>query len=113
MFEEDDYKFALQLQTQFDSEFVNDITKFEKFSLNFQKQNFETTGSHDESLQTEECNLANESMELIDPTPDVWSLFVQFDKKFFNARLAGVEVSWSKRMTRFHYVVLLQVVPIG
>lgn len=37
-------------------------------------------------------------LELSDPTPDVHSLFVQFNHRFFWGRLASVVVRWSKRM---------------
>ncbi|XP_077286565.1 DNA-dependent metalloprotease SPRTN [Arctopsyche grandis] len=37
-------------------------------------------------------------LELSDPTPDVHSLFIQFNHRFFWGRLASVVVRWSKRM---------------
>lgn len=37
--------------------------------------------------------------ELLDPTPDVRSLFVEYDKMFFESKLGSVEVKWSPRMT--------------
>ncbi|KPJ06860.1 Zinc finger RAD18 domain-containing protein C1orf124-like [Papilio machaon] len=44
-------------------------------------------------------NLADPELELIDPTPDVHSLFLHFDKLFFWTKLASrVAVRWSKRM---------------
>ncbi|KAL1454649.1 hypothetical protein WDU94_010863 [Cyamophila willieti] len=44
--------------------------------------------------------LLNDSQwEVIDPTPDVYGLFVSFGKRFFQDRLGSVEVKWSKRMT--------------
>lgn len=44
-------------------------------------------------------NLADPELELIDPTPDVHSLFLHFDKLFFWSKLANrVVVRWSKRM---------------
>ncbi|KFQ29432.1 SprT-like domain-containing protein Spartan, partial [Mesitornis unicolor] len=39
------------------------------------------------------------SWELLDPSPDVHGLFVQFNQALFWGRLAAVEVSWSPRMT--------------
>lgn len=38
-------------------------------------------------------------LELIDPTPDIHALFMQFNTQFFESRLGGVTVEWSKRMT--------------
>ncbi|XP_013179229.1 PREDICTED: sprT-like domain-containing protein Spartan [Papilio xuthus] len=46
-----------------------------------------------------QMNLADPELELIDPTPDVHSLFLHFDKLFFWTKLASrVAVRWSKRM---------------
>lgn len=36
--------------------------------------------------------------ELIDPVPDIHNLFQNFNIKFFNGKLACVELEWSKRM---------------
>lgn len=38
-------------------------------------------------------------MELVDPNPDVHSLFVHYNQKYFQNKLDAVSVSWSKRMT--------------
>ncbi|KAG7305949.1 hypothetical protein JYU34_008512 [Plutella xylostella] len=44
-------------------------------------------------------NLADPELELIDPTPNIHSLFMNFDKTFFWSQLAaGAVVRWSKRM---------------
>ena len=37
--------------------------------------------------------------EVIDPSPDIHALFIQFNHRFFWGRLEGVEVRWSPRMT--------------
>uniref|UniRef100_A0A5K3F0M3 Protein with SprT-like domain at the N terminus n=1 Tax=Mesocestoides corti TaxID=53468 RepID=A0A5K3F0M3_MESCO len=37
--------------------------------------------------------------QMIDPTPDIQTLFTTFDKQFFGGRLSAVEVRWSPRMT--------------
>lgn len=50
---------------------------------------------------TNQCkmNLADPELELIDPTPNIHSLFMNFDKTFFWSKLAaGAVVRWSKRM---------------
>lgn len=44
-------------------------------------------------------NLADPDLELIDPTPNVHALFLQFDKTFFWEKLASrTVVRWNKRM---------------
>ncbi|XP_062938838.1 DNA-dependent metalloprotease SPRTN isoform X2 [Cynocephalus volans] len=44
-------------------------------------------------------SLVDASWELVDPTPDLQALFVQFDDQFFWGQLGAVEVKWSARMT--------------
>ncbi|XP_008568080.1 PREDICTED: sprT-like domain-containing protein Spartan isoform X1 [Galeopterus variegatus] len=44
-------------------------------------------------------SLVDASWELVDPTPDLQALFVQFDDRFFWGQLGAVEVKWSARMT--------------
>ncbi|XP_054018230.1 DNA-dependent metalloprotease SPRTN [Dryobates pubescens] len=44
-------------------------------------------------------SVVDEAWELLDPSPDVHGLFVQFNEMLFWGRLAAVEVSWSPRMT--------------
>ncbi|XP_017741082.1 PREDICTED: sprT-like domain-containing protein Spartan isoform X2 [Rhinopithecus bieti] len=58
------------------------------------------------NLQEAERNQAQESLslvdaswELVDPTPDLQALFVQFNDQFFWGQLEAVEVKWSVRMT--------------
>ncbi|XP_004712229.1 DNA-dependent metalloprotease SPRTN isoform X1 [Echinops telfairi] len=48
----------------------------------------------------EPLSLVDPSWELVDPTPDVRALFVQFNDQFFWGQLEAVEVKWSMRMTR-------------
>ncbi|XP_011494455.1 PREDICTED: sprT-like domain-containing protein Spartan [Ceratosolen solmsi marchali] len=43
--------------------------------------------------------LIDESLEYIDPTPNIYTLFVQFNKRFFWNALLPVQVKWSPRMT--------------
>ncbi|XP_010620244.1 sprT-like domain-containing protein Spartan isoform X2 [Fukomys damarensis] len=47
----------------------------------------------------ETLSLVDASWELVDPTPDLQGLFVQFNDNFFWGRLEAVEVKWSARMT--------------
>lgn len=44
-------------------------------------------------------SLVDASWELVDPTPDLQALFVQFNDRFFWGQLEAVEVKWSLRMT--------------
>ncbi|KAG5871582.1 hypothetical protein JTB14_017505 [Gonioctena quinquepunctata] len=43
--------------------------------------------------------LIDPSWEVIDPTPDIHTLFIAFNQRFFWNKLLAVCVSWSKRMT--------------
>lgn len=47
-------------------------------------------------------NIVAENLELLDPNPDIWELFRQFDLQFFEETLTRhcVELSWSPQMTR-------------
>ncbi|XP_066239223.1 DNA-dependent metalloprotease SPRTN isoform X1 [Saccopteryx leptura] len=47
----------------------------------------------------EPLSLVDESWELVDPTPDLQALFMQFNDRFFWGQLEAVEVKWSRRMT--------------
>ncbi|KYN31805.1 hypothetical protein ALC56_13944 [Trachymyrmex septentrionalis] len=53
-------------------------------------------------------SLVDQALELIDPTPNIHTMFIQFNARFFWNGLASVEVKWSNRMTscagvcRFH-----------
>lgn len=53
--------------------------------------------SHDSYLDQTQ-NLVHPQWELVDPTPDIFAMFVRFDEKFFQRRLGAVTVEWSKRM---------------
>lgn len=46
-------------------------------------------------------NIVSDWLELVDPSPDIWELFRQFDTQFFEDTLKRncVEISWSPRMT--------------
>ncbi|XP_017074432.2 DNA-dependent metalloprotease SPRTN [Drosophila eugracilis] len=53
--------------------------------------------SHDDYLN-QTMNLVHPQWELVDPNPDIFSMFVRFDDKFFQKRLGAVALEWSKRM---------------
>ncbi|KYM96067.1 hypothetical protein ALC62_13268 [Cyphomyrmex costatus] len=44
-------------------------------------------------------SLVDQALELIDPTPNIHTMFVQFNASFFWNTLSHVEVKWSNRMT--------------
>uniref|UniRef100_A0AAV1VDF8 SprT-like domain-containing protein n=1 Tax=Peronospora matthiolae TaxID=2874970 RepID=A0AAV1VDF8_9STRA len=50
-------------------------------------------------MYTQPCELLAAENEYIDPTPDLHSLFLEYNRMFFEGRLSGCEVKWSKRMT--------------
>ncbi|KAF0287154.1 SprT-like domain-containing protein Spartan [Amphibalanus amphitrite] len=58
------------------------------------------SASSPHSLPPPGTSLVDEAYELIDPTPDIYQLFRDFDKHFFWGKLGGVELKWSPRMTR-------------
>lgn len=45
-------------------------------------------------------NVCDPSLEMTDPVPDVRQLFLMFNEHVFSGRLSGVELRWSKTMTR-------------
>lgn len=44
------------------------------------------------------ANLVHDEWEILDPTPDVNSMFRRFDDRFFSSKLRCVELEWSKKM---------------
>ena len=47
-------------------------------------------------------SIVEENLEMLDPTPNIHQLFLEFDGKFFGGTLAAngrVAVEWSPRMT--------------
>ncbi|XP_014204348.1 sprT-like domain-containing protein Spartan [Copidosoma floridanum] len=52
-----------------------------------------------EKINYQPKSLIDKTLEYIDPTPNVFTLFVQFNEKFFWNALLSVEVKWSKKMT--------------
>uniref|UniRef100_A0A8C1VYS3 SprT-like N-terminal domain n=1 Tax=Cyprinus carpio TaxID=7962 RepID=A0A8C1VYS3_CYPCA len=49
--------------------------------------------------ETRALSVVDESWEVLDPSPDVRAMFLQFNDRFFWGKLSGVEVKWSPRMT--------------
>ncbi|CAF0929246.1 unnamed protein product [Rotaria sordida] len=79
---DEDFLIALQLQNRFDKE---------------EKENDKQL---DKVTQIHPMNVVDKQWELIDPNPDIYSLFQQFNRQFFYEKLDSVYVEWSKRMTR-------------
>uniref|UniRef100_A0A8C8DY57 DNA-dependent metalloprotease SPRTN n=1 Tax=Oryzias sinensis TaxID=183150 RepID=A0A8C8DY57_9TELE len=44
-------------------------------------------------------SIVDDSWEMLDPSPDVRAMFLEFNDMFFWGKLSGVEVKWSPRMT--------------
>ncbi|ELU12573.1 hypothetical protein CAPTEDRAFT_83368, partial [Capitella teleta] len=87
-----DYALALKLQKEWEEESgkgVSDNTVFSSPKCNASQARKETKPT---------C-IVDPEWELIDPNPDARLLFMEFDKKYFWGKLAGVEVRWSPRMT--------------
>lgn len=45
-------------------------------------------------------DVVDKRWELIDPNPNIYELFQQFNGQFFYGKLDSVFIEWSKRMTR-------------
>ena len=78
MVDDDDLAFALFLQEQFNNESSTIVTQ--------------NSSSNPKSL-------VDPAWEMIDPSPDIRQLFLQFNQEYFDGLLGGVEVRWSPRMT--------------
>jgi hypothetical protein len=75
------------------------IDEDKQLALQLQKQlNNEVVIPMSNPVSIQEKHLCSSEWETIDPNPDIHSLFVQFDKRFFWSSLGSVELEWSKRM---------------
>ncbi|XP_033249486.1 sprT-like domain-containing protein Spartan [Drosophila miranda] len=54
--------------------------------------------SRAEDYLNQTSNLVHDDWEILDSTPNIFSMFVRFDEKFFQRRLGAVVLEWSKRM---------------
>ncbi|XP_037813384.1 uncharacterized protein LOC119604680 [Lucilia sericata] len=105
-----DYLFALEMQRRMNAEAGDgdsDIEEidFKKPSTNLvvSKKPLQIKRSNphsnlDEDFLNRTQNLVHPQWETLDPTPDIFALFGQFDTKFFQSRLKCVTLEWSKRM---------------
>ncbi|GAB6026058.1 hypothetical protein CHUAL_012264 [Chamberlinius hualienensis] len=74
---DEDFAFALYLQENDDS------------------SNIKKTGRSKNSS----CSIVDSDMELIDPTPDIYALFREFDRTYFWGKLDCCTLQWSPQMT--------------
>uniref|UniRef100_A0A3Q3IX34 DNA-dependent metalloprotease SPRTN n=1 Tax=Monopterus albus TaxID=43700 RepID=A0A3Q3IX34_MONAL len=109
---DDDFLLAIQLQEQFDNEYETSLFASNDFGGNefcqiSKKQRMEIVGGGSDvvpwrkpTVQLERpLSIVDKSWEMLDPSPDVRAMFLQFNDMFFWGKLSGVEVKWSPRMT--------------
>lgn len=90
--EEEDFLLALRLQKEWEEE---DKVAAEAAAAAAKRPDVSPYRS---SLRP--LSVVDEAWELLDPSPDVHGLFVQFNQTLFWGKLEAVTVSWSPRMTR-------------
>ncbi|KAG7263194.1 hypothetical protein CRUP_020498 [Coryphaenoides rupestris] len=110
---DDDFMIALQLQEQFDNEYESSLLSPTTFGDDDVEQSSKRrrvesgggggvpTGSSQTSsaLVARPMSIVDESWEIMDPSPDVRAMFLEFNDILFWGKLSGVEVKWSPRMT--------------
>lgn len=116
---DEDLLLAIQLQEQFDTEyqtsllpsscFEDNVNDFGQSSHKKRKAEDVDHGSGSDvvpywkpraAAQPERpLSIVDESWEMLDPSPDVRAMFLEFNDIFFWGKLSGVEVKWSPRMT--------------
>lgn len=102
-----DLTLALQLQAQFEEELRVSLLKqheeqkhkTEDVPLYLELHKKGRKPLEEPQQEKLSVSLIDPTWELIDPNPDVHTLFLTFNNQFFWGRLAGVEVRWSPRMT--------------
>lgn len=107
---------ALQLQEQFDNEYESSLLSPTTFGGDDDDGDVEQSskrrrvesggcGVPTGSSQTYSAPVArptsivDESWEILDPSPDVRAMFLEFNDMLFWGKLSGIEVKWSPRMT--------------
>ncbi|XP_040919670.1 DNA-dependent metalloprotease SPRTN [Toxotes jaculatrix] len=109
---DEDFLLAVQLQEQFDTEFESSLfssNRFEDdgFGQSSKKRKVDVAAESGSvvpywkpAAQPERpLSIVDESWEMLDPSPDVRAMFLEFNDMFFWGKLSGVEVKWSPRMT--------------
>uniref|UniRef100_A0A2C9KG14 SprT-like domain-containing protein n=1 Tax=Biomphalaria glabrata TaxID=6526 RepID=A0A2C9KG14_BIOGL len=99
----DDLLYARLLQEQFNRELeFKDLTKKEdhehRSGTRVTRNNVQVSEIDDYDYRND-VSPVDPSLELSDPNPDILTLFLQFNKRFFWGRLSSIEVKWSPRMT--------------
>uniref|UniRef100_A0A3B1JNG8 DNA-dependent metalloprotease SPRTN n=1 Tax=Astyanax mexicanus TaxID=7994 RepID=A0A3B1JNG8_ASTMX len=104
--EDEDFILALQLQEQFNNEALAPSWSAEDHGdhgdLPFsKKRRLGSEESSDWAVVNPQppLSIVDEKWEMLDPSPDVRAMFLQFNDMFFWGKLSGVEVKWSARMT--------------
>lgn len=102
---DEDFLLAVQLQEQFDYEastYSSDAVDYNVDPVS-KKRKVDSSGdvlAPYSSFEPERpMSIVDESWEMLDPSPDVRAMFLQFNDMFFWGKLCGVEVKWSPRMT--------------
>lgn len=107
---DNDFLLAIRLQEQFDNEYKSSLVgstgiEDDGIGQNSKKRKVEMAGGDvvpywKPTAQPERpLSIVDESWEMLDPSPDVRAMFLEFNDVFFGGRLIGVEVKWSPRMT--------------
>ncbi|KAJ7342248.1 hypothetical protein JRQ81_009946 [Phrynocephalus forsythii] len=89
---DEDFLLALRLQEEWEAE--DGHVQAVKASASANSSSSSSSGSPSRPL-----SVVDEAWELLDPSPDIRGLFLQFNETLFWGRLAAVEVKWSPRMT--------------
>ncbi|MBN3306056.1 SPRTN protein, partial [Amia calva] len=101
---DEDFLLALQLQEEYNHEAsgswgngddVGRESKKRRVESKSELVSYPSTPFHPERP----LSIVDESWEILDPSPDVRAMFLQFNDLFFWGKLSGVEVKWSPRMT--------------
>ncbi|KAJ8275145.1 hypothetical protein COCON_G00097700 [Conger conger] len=105
---DEDFLLAVQLQEQFDCEASTSSSDVVDYNVDpvSKKRKVDSSGdvklvaSYYSSFEPERpMSIVDDSWEMLDPSPDVRAMFLQFNDMLFWGKLCGVEVKWSPRMT--------------
>ncbi|XP_077202514.1 DNA-dependent metalloprotease SPRTN [Paroedura picta] len=86
-----DFLLALRLQAEWEAEDANRVPAAAAAGAG--------AGAPASPSAPRPLSVVDKAWELLDPSPDVRALFMQFNESLFWGRLAAVEVKWSPRMT--------------
>ena len=104
---DEDYLLAMQLQEQFNQEGANhqgiegDVFETSSNENVMLGQWLPKEDTNADAPKNNSWSVVDPRWETIDPLPDARALFIEFNGKYFWNKLAGVEVRWSPRMTRY------------